>query len=191
MWECPDLFQLDGKWVLLTSPQDMLPQGFEYHNGNGTLCLIGRYDEEKGQLIEEYQQSIDYGIDFYAPQTVLTPDGRRVMIAWMQNWDTCSIRTPEEKWAGQMSIPRELEVRDGRLYQRPIRELEALRTDPVCYKDILISGEVSLDGVKGRTVDLELTLHPEKDGTGYHKFAVRFAQNDRYWTSLSLSLIHI
>ena len=185
MWECPDLFQLDGKWVLLTSPQDMLPQGFEYHNGNGTLCLIGRYDEEKGQLIEEYQQSIDYGIDFYAPQTVLTPDGRRVMIAWMQNWDTCSIRTPEEKWAGQMSIPRELEVRDGRLYQRPIRELEALRTDPVCYKDILISGEVSLDGVKGRTVDLELTLHPEKDGTGYHKFAVRFAQNDRYWTSLS------
>lgn len=185
MWECPDFFPLDGKQVLLVSPQDMLPQGFEYHNGNGTLCLIGRYDEEKGQLIEEYQQSIDYGIDFYAPQTVLTPDGRRVMIAWMQNWDTCSIRTPEEKWAGQMSIPRELEVRDGRLYQRPIRELEALRTDPVCYKDILISGEVSLDGVKGRTVDLELTLHPEKDGTGYHKFAVRFAQNDRYWTSLS------
>ena len=39
MWECPDFFQLDGKWVLLVSPQDMLPQGFEYHNGQaGTLC---------------------------------------------------------------------------------------------------------------------------------------------------------
>ena len=32
MWECPDFFRLDGKWVLLTSPQDMLPKGFEYHN---------------------------------------------------------------------------------------------------------------------------------------------------------------
>ena len=37
MWECPDFFALDGKYVLLTSPQDMLPSGFEYHNGNGTL----------------------------------------------------------------------------------------------------------------------------------------------------------
>ena len=34
MWECPDFFKLDGKWVLLTSPMDMLPVGFEYHNGN-------------------------------------------------------------------------------------------------------------------------------------------------------------
>ena len=41
---CPDFFELDGKYVLLTSPQDMLPSGFEYHNGNGTLCLIGDFD---------------------------------------------------------------------------------------------------------------------------------------------------
>ena len=40
MWECPDFFELDGKWLLLTSPQDMFPEGYEYHNGNGTLCLI-------------------------------------------------------------------------------------------------------------------------------------------------------
>ena len=70
MWECPDFFELDGKWVLLTSPQDMLPEGFEYHNGNGTLCLIGEYDEETGTFTEEHDQAIDYGIDFYAPQTV-------------------------------------------------------------------------------------------------------------------------
>ena len=30
MRECPDFFELDGKAVLLTSPMDMLPQGFEY-----------------------------------------------------------------------------------------------------------------------------------------------------------------
>ena len=70
MWECPDFFELDGKWVLLTSPQDMLPEGFEYHNGNGTLCMIGEYDEETGTFSEHHDQAIDYGIDFYAPQTV-------------------------------------------------------------------------------------------------------------------------
>ena len=26
MWECPDFFELDGKHVLLCSPQDMLPE---------------------------------------------------------------------------------------------------------------------------------------------------------------------
>ena len=29
MWECPDFFELDGKYVLLTSPQDMLPEGMK------------------------------------------------------------------------------------------------------------------------------------------------------------------
>ena len=87
MWECPDFFPLDGKQVLFVSPQDMLPEGFEYHNGNGTVCLTGRMDGDR--FVEEHNQAIDYGIDFYAPQTILTPDGRRVMIGWMQNWDAC------------------------------------------------------------------------------------------------------
>ena len=184
MWECPDFFKLDGKGVLLVSPQDMLPSGFEYHNGNGTLCLIGDYDEESDTFTEEHDQSIDYGIDFYAPQTVLTPDGRRIMIGWMQNWDTCSIRTSDEKWAGQMSIPRELSIRDNRLYQKPIRELETLRAGMTEYKNVPVSGEVNLEGIRGRIVDLELALHFDEEAD-CRKFAIRFAQNAQYRTSLS------
>ena len=184
MWECPDFFELDGKWVLLTSPQDMLPQGFEYHNGNGTLCLIGDYDEDSYDFTEQYNQSVDYGIDFYAPQTILTPDGRRIMIGWMQNWDTCSIRTSDEKWAGQMSIPRELSIRDNRLYQKPIRELETLRAGMTEYKNVPVSGEVNLEGIRGRIVDLELALHFDEEAD-CRKFAIRFAQNAQYRTSLS------
>lgn len=185
MWECPDFFELDGKWVLLTSPQDMLPQGYEYHNGNGTLCLIGEYDEETDTFTEQRNQSIDYGIDFYAPQTVLTPDGRRVMIGWMQNWDTCAIRAKEEPWFGQMSLPRELSVDNGRLYQRPIRELESMRCKKVEYKSVVISDTINLEGIKGRKVDMELEIWPENEQEIYRKFAVRFAQNAQYQTSLS------
>ncbi len=64
MWECPDFFELDGKHVLLTSPQDMLPEGLEYHNGNGTLCIIGEIDKDTNTLKEQFTQSVDYGIDF-------------------------------------------------------------------------------------------------------------------------------
>lgn len=185
MWECPDFFKLGEKWVLLTSPQDMLPSRFEYHNGNGTLCLIGDFDEETETFTEQYDQSIDYGIDFYAPQTVLTPDGRRIMIGWMQNWDTCNFRAQNLSWFGQMSLPRELSIENGRLYQRPVRELDEMRGNKVEYKDVSFSGELRLEGIKGRRVDMELLVGPEEGQDIYQKFAVRFAQNDRFRTSLS------
>lgn len=185
MWECPDFFELDGKWVLLTSPQDMLPEGFEYHNGNGTLCLIGEYDEAAGKFTEECDQAIDYGIDFYAPQTVLAPDGRRIMIGWMQNWDTCNFRNHDLKWFGQMSLPRELSIKDGRLYQQPIRELDALRRNKVEYKDVTVDGPITLDGISGRRVDIELTVRPAEINEFYRKFVIRFAENEQYHTELN------
>ena len=185
MWECPDFFELDGKQVLLVSPQDMLPQGFEYHNGNGTVCIIGNYDNETDTFIEEKNQAIDYGIDFYAPQTVVAPDGRRIMIGWMQNWDTCNLHSPERPWFGQMSLPRELSVKNGRLIQKPVRELEQMRTNKVSYENVEVSDVIRLDGMKGRRIDMELTLRPAEGEELYRKFAVRFAQNDTCHTAVS------
>lgn len=185
MWECPDFFSLDGEWVLLVSPQDMLPHQFEYHNGNGTLCLIGNFDEQTDTFTERHNQSIDYGIDFYAPQTVLTPDGRRIMIGWMQNWDTCGHRTANILWFGQMSLPRELSIKNGRLYQMPIREFDALRCGKVAHDNITFSDTIQLEGIKGRRVDMELNIRPADGRKLYQKFAIRFAQNEQYQTSLS------
>ena len=164
---------------------DMLPSGFEYHNGNGTLCLIGDFDEKTENFSEEHNQAVDYGIDFYAPQTILAPDGRRIMIGWMQNWDTCNFRTQNISWFGQMSLPRELSIQNGRLYQNPVRELEKLRQNKVSCQDVLVSDTVRLEGIKGRKVDMELTIRPCDGEAMYQKFAVRFAQNEKYQTSLS------
>ena len=57
MWECPDFFMLDGKAVLLVSPQDMLPQDFEYHNGNGTVAFIGHLDGLRHRLLCPHHHS--------------------------------------------------------------------------------------------------------------------------------------
>ncbi len=185
MWECPDFFELEGKHVLITSPQDMLPQGFEYHNGNGTLGLIGDYDEETRQFSGEGNQAIDYGIDFYAPQTIAAPDGRRIMIGWMQNWDTCNLHSPDQPWFGQMSIPRELTIKNGRLYQQPVREIVAYRKNEVKYSDVIFSGEMELPGVLGRRIDLEVQIQPAEVDNIFRKFAIRFAKNESYHTSVS------
>ena len=186
MWECPDFFPLDGKDVLFVSPQDMLPEGFEYHNGNGTVCQIGRFDEETKRFLPEHHQAIDYGIDFYAPQTILTPDGRRVMIGWMQNWDTCKMTGYEERpWFGQMTLPRELSIRSGRLYQQPIRELSLYRGQKVEYKNVHVSDRKTLPGIEGRSVEMDIRIRPEDAEKPYLKFIMYFAQDDKYYSMLS------
>ena len=187
MWECPDFFELDGRQVLLVSPQDMLPQGLEYHNGNGTVCFIGDYDRKTDTFFEDRNQAVDYGIDFYAPQTVSAPDGRRIMIGWMQNWETSRLHSPDRPWFGQMSLPRELSIKEGMLIQRPVRELERFREGHVRYAkvDLNNTDSMRLRGIRGRRIDMEITLRPGDTGNIYRRFEVRFAENDVCHTSIS------
>jgi len=201
MWECPDFFELDGKAAVLVSPQDMLPEGFEYHNGNGTVCLIGSYDPISETFTEEADQAIDYGIDFYAPQTVLSPDGRRIMIGWMQNWDTIGNHDPSDPWFGQMSLPREVHIRDGKLFQYPVRELEAFRKNRVEYENVSVPGNgvitsaysrpeetvkgFSLEGIRGRCVDLEMTVSRAEGEKIFNKFTISLAADREFHTDIS------
>lgn len=125
MWECPDFFRINGKDILLMSPQGLKQEGDNFRNLNQTGYLCGQLNKDnhlkRGNFVE-----IDRGHDFYATQTMLTPDGRRVMIAWMSAWDS---EFPEKKdgWAGALTIPRELVLHGEKLYQKPVKELKLLR----------------------------------------------------------------
>ena len=184
MWECPDFFPLDGKHVLLVSPQEMRAIGLEFHPGNANVCLIGRYNRETHHLERERVQAIDYGLDFYAPQTVLTPDGRRVMIAWMQNWDTAACSIKELRFMGQMTVPRELTIRDGRLFQNPVRELEAYRGVRIDYIGVQISSETTLNGISGRCLDMTVTIRPGNESVMYRWFKLYIARDGEHRTTI-------
>lgn len=180
MWECPDFFSLDNQSVLICSPQDMEAKGLEYHSGNGTIYIIGSYKKENHQFIREAVGAIDYGLDFYAPQTMETEDGRRIMIAWMQSWD--NYQTPSHfKWSGMMTIPRELHIANGKLYQNPIREIKQYYKNPVLYKDVNVNKSLVLDGIKGRELDMTIEI---EEGN-YESFSVKLASDDNYDTMLS------
>jgi beta-fructofuranosidase len=185
MWECPDLFELDGKTVLLVSPQDMLPKGHEFFSGNGTLCVMGHMDENGNELVEESFAAIDYGMDFYATQTLEAPDGRRIMVAWMQNWDSITGIAPSQRWFGKMTLPRELSVRDGRLCQWPVRELDALRRNEVVHRNVELGlNPISLEGVRGRVADLLVDVRELDGANPYNEFVIWFAQDDDFHCSL-------
>lgn len=179
VWECPDFFTLNDQRVLVCSPQFMEAAGDEFHNGNGTLALIGDYDTTQKQLLVKREQTVDYGLDFYAPQTVLLPDGRRVMIGWLQSWD--NDMTPRgQGWSGIMSIPRELSLRDGRLIQWPVAEVETLRGKAALHRQTLRDETVTFADVTGRAFDLELALEMNQ----CESFELRFAMDERHYTSI-------
>ena len=85
-----------------------------------------------------------------------------------------------------MAIPRELRIQDGHIYQWPIRELDACRRDPIVYKNVALRGRqyLSLDGVHGRVLDLELSLRPEHADALYHSFSMQLACDGDVHTDL-------
>ncbi len=179
MWECPDFFPLGEKRVLMVSPQDMEAEGLEFHNGNNAIFLIGTYDKESRRFCRDSVQAADYGLDFYAPQTMEAPDGRRIMIAWMKSWDS-DIRTGEGKWTGMMTFPRELSLRNGRLYQNPVRELQQYCANYVVREAVLPKEHTGLEGIEGRMIDL--TIETKKGSCG--KLEICVAQNEWYSTKI-------
>ncbi len=184
MWECPDFFPLDGKHVLLTSPQNMTSMGLEFHPGNNTLCIIGDYDRARKHLLRDNTQTIDYGTDFYATQTLEAPDGRRIMIAWMQSWESAGCKPERLPFFGQMTLPRELSIRNGRLYQNPVRELEQYRSVKVSYHNVMITDETNLQGIKGRFLDMTVTVRQGNMSQMYRTFRISLAKDGERVTTI-------
>lgn len=187
MWECPDFFEMDGKWFLLVNPMEMRRRGFEYGNGHESLILAGSFDEDALDFTPDYDQCVDYGIDFYAAQTMLAPDGRRIMIGWMQNWETIAMCPENIPWAGQMTLPRELSFRNGRLYQQPVREIAEYHRDIVLYRKVPVSDEISIYGIEGRMIDLDISVSPAPDENLYRYFIIRFAMDEEHYSEAMYS----
>ena len=158
VYECPDYFELDGYEVLLTSPQNLPQMGARYQNIHSGLYMLGGLDFSSGRFRVDAVGEVDAGFDFYAAQTLRLPDGRVVMIAWKEMWDR-TYPTQAEGWAGTYTLPRELRVEDGRLIQRPVRELEAFRADPVALDLLRVrDGAATADGIAGNVMELRCRL---------------------------------
>ena len=182
MWECPDLFSLNGKGVLIISPQEVKATKDGFHNGSNTAYLIEKYDNEKKSFERESCNVIDFGLDFYAPQTLESIDGRRIMIGWMHSWEN-RIVPGNFKWCGMMTIPRELTIKEGCLIQNPIREIENYYKNTVEYNNLIIKDEVSLDGIFGRELDITIDI----DGSQAEEFKIKLAKNNEYETIISFN----
>ena len=151
------------------SPEDFRDPKIWKSDGRYYMIIANRGQDGRGQILKfvsadlkEWNYmglfySLDYGIDFYAPQSLTSADGRRIMTAWMQSWDVNSY--PEDfKWRGMMICPRELRMEEGKLKQTPVRELEKYWENEIIYKRVKVNGTAFLKGISGRVFDLTLTI---------------------------------
>lgn len=136
MWECPDYVKINDRDVMIFSFAEAEAEGYRYANGYGAVYEIGEFQKEEAVFFTEYGDELDCGLDFYAPQTLAGTDGRVIMIAWMQVWKR-NIPLAEKGIAGMMTLPRELTVRDGRLYQTPVREIRSMRKNEISHEFVL------------------------------------------------------
>ncbi|WP_341962016.1 sucrose-6-phosphate hydrolase [Planococcus maritimus] len=160
MWECPDYFEMDGKGILVFSPQGLEAEGDLYQNIYQAGYVLGdKINLENRQLTHGDFVELDRGFDFYAPHTMNDPTGRRLMVAWM---GLPEIEYPSDinGWANCLTIPRELSLRDEKIIQQPIPELQSLRKDKVEAQDELVDEKKSYEGFSGVTYELICEFEP-------------------------------
>ena len=134
VWECPDLMKMkvrgtdQYKWMLICNINPGGPFG-----GSATQYFVGQFDGHKFtcESAPEVTKWMDYGKDHYATVTFdNAPDGRRVAMAWMSNWQYAN-QVPTMQFRSANSVPRDLDLYEyeGQTYcgVTPSPELAAAR----------------------------------------------------------------
>lgn len=126
MWECPNLFTIDDKDILVFCPQGLKAQKYQYQNLYQAGYLIGQFNPDTLEFTHGEFHEFDMGFDFYAPQ-VLIHENRHILIGWVGMPDKLQdYPTINDGWVHSLTLPRELILKNDKLYQRPISELNEL-----------------------------------------------------------------
>ena len=161
MLECPDLFRLGEAFVLLGSPMGVTQGPVKYTDQ--AMWAPADFEPRTCTLsLKGPMEFVDYGLDLYAPQTALDSEGRQVLIGWMRMPQAAA--DPGDgrgAWNGMMSLPRVMELRQGKVCFVPHPNAEAL------FRPVESSWD---QAVRQRPFRLKTTLRSGEalDVCGYH-----------------------
>lgn len=151
MWECPDLFRLKGRDILVAST---LPS-------EEVVYFIGQYRNHR--FVPETHRVMDDSRYFYAPMTMLDNQGRRLMWGWLREGRSREAQM-KAGWSGVISLPRVVSFHEDQASLRftPVPELQTLRGQHKSYADLVVtpeSREVAL-GVRGNSLEIIAEIDP-------------------------------
>ena len=187
MVECPCIEKIGNKWLLFFCPQGIEREGNAFCNAFSNVYMLGDLNLETLTFTPDTKmQELDNGFDFYASQTAFQQDNQNV--ALLVGWFGCSDYTypsDEEGWANLLTLPREVMIEDGKLMQRPCKQLDTLKddvvfdaVDGVVQKDTLFrkmpdSCKIHLENPSNSDIELDLFA------TDLHKgFSISYKQRN-------------
>lgn len=121
-FECPDLMELDGKYLAVGA-------FMEHHDDCGRYQMsryyVGNWQDR--QFEKTGEGWFDFGSNCYAMQS-FEHQGRRISIGWISDFYDEHVSCPGGAY-GSMTLPRQLHIRNDRLYMMPVEEIASLQGD--------------------------------------------------------------
>lgn len=118
--------------------------------------------EEQNEDVD--RNTLDYGFDFNEPKTMYE-DGNRILIGRI-GMPHIIYSTKELESASFLTIPRQLIVKEGTLYQRPLETLKKLRTNCETAEGYANKHRIKLQPYSGRRYELVVNVL-EMEATGF------------------------
>lgn len=157
MWECPDYYEIADYGILQFCPQGLETKENKFKNIYQNGYLIGKkLDLDTGKFDCSEFRELDQGFDFYAMQTMKDNHDRRILMAWMGLPET-KYPTENYHYTGCMIFPRELQVKDGFIVQKPVDEIKDLYANHY-FVQKEVDGNIQLLAEESNVRDIELEL---------------------------------
>jgi beta-fructofuranosidase len=113
LWECPQLVEIDGRHVMITSVWDA---DVLHH----VVYAVGGYRD--GVFTPQTWGRLSYGDSYYAPTVFTHESGHPGLLFWLRD-----ISDPDAGWAGAHSVPHELRLDGDVLIASPASGLSGYR----------------------------------------------------------------
>ena len=157
MIECPDYNEALG--YMMFCEQFQPNEGKEHLNIHTCRFAVGKIDYSTGRFVEDSRGIVDYGFDMYAPQTFA---GKPVFMGWLNMWDR-NVPSAKYGFAGMLTLPRVVSIKDGRLYQQPAVNSEPVYEADVCDRlcDRAVTGVVTVKATNLRDLSIKLRSNGE------------------------------
>ncbi len=162
MWECPDVFNIDGKEILSISPQGLPSEEYVYQNGDQSGYFVVDGSVTTTCYLNNFREW-DMGFDFYAPQSFQDNKGRRILIGWM-GLPAMDYTNPtiDMGWQHNLTLPREISIQGNKVCQQPIEEVKALRDKKLTALDIaetkeLFTYEIDIRDIDNKELDVVIS----------------------------------
>ncbi|MDV3428326.1 MAG: glycoside hydrolase family 32 protein [Bacillota bacterium] len=185
MWECPDFYPIGDKYVLMFSPMGL--------HERKSVYLVGDMDYTTGKFNYNTIGEIDWGFDYYAPQSFLDDKGRRLIVGWANEWDWMPWWKDwgpsfKEKWCGFFNIPREVKLlEDNTLMFVPVEEFNKLHYDENIKENIEINNN-KYEVHAGDGIAYEIKMEIDLRGTSADSFELLLRCSDTKKTVITFDL---